>query len=125
MREQQVVLEDHADRAFLGGGVQPLGRVLQDVAVQPQVTGAERQQAGQRAQGGGLPGAVRAEQRDHLAGGGGEGEVQGEGGAVDPQPGVQTGGAGVGGHRRGAPGRGTGKGTGTTGREVGTAEGTG
>ncbi len=79
VREQQIVLEDHADPAVLGRG----GREIPPV--DPEEPVGERRQPGQRAQGGGLAGAVRPEQRDRLAAGDGELDIQPELAAVHNQ----------------------------------------
>ncbi|CAM5437813.1 hypothetical protein SFUMM280S_09567 [Streptomyces fumanus] len=98
VREEQVVLEDHADRAGLGG------RTVQCGAVQAQVPAGEGLQAGQGAQGRGLAGTVGAEQGHHLTGGRGQGDVQPEAAAVDHQTGVETGLVGAAGVRAGTVG---------------------
>ena len=69
VRKEQVVLEDHADRPLVrrrDRSARP-GRPgrRRPTAILP---GVERREPGQGPQGGGLAGAVRAEQRDHLAG---------------------------------------------------------
>lgn len=87
--EEEVVLEDHADRPGLGG------RAVQRVAVQVEMTARQRCESGQGAQGCGLAGAVRTEQRDHVAGGGAQCDVEAEGAAVDDEVGVQAVGAHV------------------------------
>ena len=69
VREEQVVLEHHADAAVLGRDVRAaaVGRRASGrrAAIVPAVSG---EQAGERAQRRGLARAVRAEQRDDLAG---------------------------------------------------------
>lgn len=54
------------------------------------MTAGERGEAGEGAQGGGLSGAVGSEEGDDVTGGGGEGEIQAEAGAVDYEVGVQA-----------------------------------
>ena len=83
VREEQVVLEDDADRAGLGR------RTLQRRAVQAQTAVGERGQAGEGTQGGGLPGTVRAEQGDDLAGRDAQRHVETEGAALDDEVGVE------------------------------------
>ncbi len=84
MREEQIVLEDDADRAGLGR------RTVQQRTVQCQMARRERGEAREGAQGGGLAGAVGAEQRDDVAGGGGERDIEAEGAAVDDEVGVEA-----------------------------------
>ena len=83
VREEQVLLEDHADRAALGGD-----RVQRPV-VQVDVAGRQGGEPGQGAQRGGLARAVGAEQGDDLARGDGEVDVQAEAGAFDDEVGAQ------------------------------------
>src|SRR5690606_2800445 len=74
--EAEVVLDGHAreDVPPLGGVGEPVrhdvvGRdLLQRPAVEPDLTADRLQQAGQGPQGGGLPGAVGADESDHFAG---------------------------------------------------------
>ncbi len=87
--EEQVVLEDDADGAVLGGCAGQVGAVEAEVAV------GEGGEAGEGAQGRGLAGAVGAEEGEDLAGGGGEGDVQTEAGAGHLEVGVQGGRGGV------------------------------
>ncbi|GAA3223590.1 hypothetical protein GCM10020256_31870 [Streptomyces thermocoprophilus] len=84
MREQQIVLEDDPDGPLLRRGV------LEPGAVEPQMPAAERDQPGEGTQRGGLPGAVRPEQRDDLAGRGGQRDVQPEAAALHDEPGVES-----------------------------------
>jgi hypothetical protein len=84
MREQQVVLEHHADVPVLRR------HPVQPPPVQVDVAVVERHQPGERAQGGGLPGAVRAEQRHHLAVGRGQRHVEGEAGPAHHEAGVEA-----------------------------------
>ncbi len=82
--EEQVVLEDHADRARLGR------RAVQGGAVETQMAVGEGDETGERPQGGGLPGAVGAEQGHDVAGVGGQRDVEPEGAAVDHEMGVEA-----------------------------------
>jgi hypothetical protein len=82
VREQQVVLEHHADRTPVGRPVAPL------LTTEPDVAAGEREQAREGAQRGGLARAVRAEQRHDLALGDVELDVEGERGAPYDQMGV-------------------------------------
>jgi hypothetical protein len=83
VREEQIVLEDHADRAGLRGRTVQLG------AVEPEMAAGERGESGECAQGGGLAGAVGAEQCDDVTGRGGQRHVEAEGTALDHEPGVK------------------------------------
>ncbi len=84
--EEEVVLEDDADRPGLRG------RVGQGSAVQVEVTVGEGGETGEGAQGGGLAGAVGAQQGEDVSGGGSQGHVQAEGASVDHEVGVEAGG---------------------------------
>ena len=69
VRKQRIVLEYHAETALLRG---------QDVdaqLIQPDAAARERQQSGNAIQRSGLAAARRAEQRDELAPGHGDGEL--------------------------------------------------
>lgn len=83
VREEQVVLEDDPDRPGLRR------RTVQLRSVEPQMTVRERDETGEGAQGGGLPGAVRAQQRDDVAGGRGQGHVESEAAPLDDEPRVE------------------------------------
>ncbi len=47
MREQQIVLEDHPDRAALRRDEDPEGRVVHDLAAEADPAPVDRQQAGE------------------------------------------------------------------------------
>ena len=83
VREEQVILEDHADPAVLGRFPVEPGAVQRDVPV------VEAGQPGQRAQRRGLARAVGPEQRHHLAGRDRQRDVQGEPGAPHHETSVQ------------------------------------
>ncbi|GAA3166115.1 hypothetical protein GCM10020001_109200 [Nonomuraea salmonea] len=87
VREEQVVLEHHADRPALGG------QGVQRPAPQRDVTCGQAGEPGQRPQRRRLAGPVRAEQRHHLTGGGVQRGVEGEGGPGDHQAGIEGHGA--------------------------------
>ena len=82
MREQEILLEHDADRAALGGRPRTGCGAVQLGPGEGEVAGGQRLEAGQRPQRGGLSGAVRAEQRDHLARPDGQPEIQAERGPV-------------------------------------------
>lgn len=84
VREEEIVLEDHADRAGLGR------RTVQRGAVEAQMTAGERGEPGQRAQRGGLSGTVGPEQRDDVTGRGGQRHVEPEGTALHDETGVEA-----------------------------------
>lgn len=84
VREEQIVLEDHADRTGLGR------RTVQRGPVEAQMTAGERGEPGQRAQRGGLPGTVGPEQRDDVTGRGGQRHVESEGTALHDETGVEA-----------------------------------
>src|SRR5262249_51207170 len=68
VREEQPVLEHHADPARRGGHERAARGLVPDLAVERDAPAPEPQRAGQRAQSGRLAGAVRADQREDLAG---------------------------------------------------------
>ena len=65
-REEEVVLEDDADRAPFGHDVGSGGRVVEHDVVESDVPRVELKQPGEDAKDRRLPRAVRAEDRDHL-----------------------------------------------------------
>src|SRR5262245_42086461 len=69
MGEEEVVLEHEADRPPVRRDEHACRRVVEHLAPEAHASGAERDQAGERTQERRLAGAVRAEDRDHLAGG--------------------------------------------------------
>ena len=83
VREQPVVLEHEADRPPRGLDKGPGARVVDDLPGEHDAAGCDRDQPGQRAEQGGLPGPVRPEHAEHLAGRRGEGGPEGEGAAPD------------------------------------------
>ena len=90
MREQQVVLEDHADGTALGGHADAPGRVLQDLAVQHHPPLGQRQQAGEGAQDRRLAGAVGAQERRDATRLDREHHVEVEPAQAEAQPGLQA-----------------------------------
>jgi len=76
--EEQIVLEDHADRPPLGGDERVPIRPVQVAARHRDVAGGQSLQAGERPQRGRLAGTVRTEQRHHLTGRDPQGHVQPE-----------------------------------------------
>ncbi len=88
VREEEVVGGEHPDGAQ--ARVEVAGAVGPRLAVDPDVTVSEPHEAGQRVDGGRLPGAVRAEHGDDPAVGGGEGDVEVEGTSGEPDVGVEA-----------------------------------
>jgi hypothetical protein len=78
VREEQVVLEHDTDRTTLGGYLSPPSGSVEVLARQGDVAGSQRFQTGERAQRGGLSGAVGPEQGDDLAGGDVQPDVEAE-----------------------------------------------
>jgi hypothetical protein len=83
--KEQVVLEQHADRAAFGRGPDVAAGAVDVAAGQRDVPGGQWLQAGEGAQRGGLAGAVGAEQPDDFSGVDAQSEVEVEGVAVDDQ----------------------------------------
>ena len=67
VREERVLLEHEADGALLGRQVDPLPGVEPGLVAEAHRAAGGPVQAGHRAQGRGLPGAGRADERDRLA----------------------------------------------------------
>ena len=87
--EQQVVLEDHADRALLGGA-RCRARRRRASSRRASRGPAERQQPGEGAQRACLAGTVGTEQGEHVAGGHLQRDVDGERAALDDDVGVES-----------------------------------
>src|SRR5262249_1931626 len=89
VREEEIVLEDYADRAAFGWCPQSTVGPVEVAAGGTDGRGGQRSQAGQGPQRGGLAGAVRAEQRDDLAGDNADPGVEAEAAEVDDEMGIE------------------------------------
>ena len=90
VREEQVVLEDHARATRLRRHEDARLRVVVDDVVEPHDAGVDGQQAGEAGQDGRLAGAVGAEQRDHLTRGDVEPDVEPEPAALHLEVGLEA-----------------------------------
>ncbi len=87
VREEQPVLEDHAQVA--APGVDPDPVPVPHRLPEPDLAVVERHQAGERPHQGGLAGAVRPDDRDHVAGLGTQADVDRVPGPADHDVGVE------------------------------------